>query len=371
MPRRTLAVALIWAVALAACGGAARPAVPAEAPVAAAPSAPANPRTAAAGTGVAATDVAAQVGPFVPNELGVIPILELHRVQAPEGRWQITPEHLRALLADLYAKGFRPVDFRDVVDRHIDLPRGFAPVVLTFDDGDPSQFRWAPGGEGETPAPDSAVGILWDFHLAHPDWGAAASFYVNRNPFGSDGAAKVRWLVAHGFEVGDHTLDHVDMTRLDAAGELKQVGGMAAWIQDAVPGYRVQTLAYPYGFAKNLPATAWDGTVGGQTYHIRAALLVGAGPAPSPYSRAWTPRAVPRIQVADPSTLESKSTLQWVWAGWEPRLLANHGAALYVSDGRADTVAVPAADRDQLAADVPAASVVVVGPPAMAAAAGR
>jgi peptidoglycan/xylan/chitin deacetylase (PgdA/CDA1 family) len=391
MQRRVAALLAALALGLVACGPAPRPAV-AVAPLASETAAVAGATNggrlaggkgsagtqstataspASTGTAATATAVAAQTGPFVPNELGEIPILELHRVGATEGRWQITPDHLRALLADLYGKGFRPVDFRDVVARHIDIPRGYAAVVLTFDDADPSQFQWAPGGAGTTPDPSSAVGILWDFHLAHPDWGAAASFYVNKNPFGSDSAAKVAWLVAHGFEVGDHTADHVDMTKLDAAQMLEQVGGMAAWVQSAVPGYRVATLAYPYGFASHLPSTAWDGTVDGQTYHIAAALLVGAGPAPSPYSRQWSPLEVPRIQVADPSTLESRSTVQWVWAGWEPRLLANHGAALYVSDGDPGTVAVTTADRGDLATDVPPSRVVLAAAAPVMAVAGK
>jgi peptidoglycan/xylan/chitin deacetylase (PgdA/CDA1 family) len=337
-----------------------------------APAAPVRAATAAAAprpqpaphpaTASAATSVAAQHGPFAPNELGEIPILEFHNIASPEGRWQSTPEQLRAILADLYTKGFRPVTFGEVVARAIDIPRGYAPVVLTFDDGDPSQFQWAPGGQGSTPDPNTAVGILWAFHLAHPDWPAAASFYVNRNPFGSDSAAKVAWLVAHGFEVGDHTLDHVDMTTLDAARMLQEVGGLAAWVQGAAPGYRVRTLAYPYGFSSKLPGTAWAGTIDGQSYHIRGALLVAGNPAPSPYSRAWNPLAVPRIQVADPATVTRVSDRALVWSAWEPRLLADGGALLYVSDGDPATVTIRPGEQGQLAADVPAASVVVAAP---------
>ncbi len=375
MAQRIVPLVAALALTLAACGPAV---VPAAAPVAVAvpKAAPATahptPATTSATTSAIASGspaaipgsgkaVAAQPGPFAPNELGEIPILEIHNVASPQSRWQITPADLRAIVANLYASGFRPVTFRDVVERRIDIPRGYAPVVLSFDDGDPSQFQWAPGGQGTTPDPNSAVGILWDFHLAHPDWSAAASFYVNKNPFGGDSAAKVAWLVAHGFEVGDHTMDHVDMTKLNAAQMLFQVGGIAAWVQNAVPGYHISTLAYPYGFSNNLPGTAWAGTYDGQTYHIRAALLVAGNPAPSPYSRAWDPLAVPRIQVADPSTVQRVVDRALVWSAWEPRMLAHHGAALYVSDGNPATVTVRAGEQGQLAANVPIASVVVAG----------
>lgn len=358
--RGLLAVALIagWGL-LAACGDVAATAMRTATPALKATATAITTPTATGTAGPRSAPAAVQPGPFSPNELGQVPILEIHRIGAKEGRWMLTPAHMRRLLADLYAAGFRPVTFRDVVNRHIDIPRGYAPVVLTFDDGDPSQFQWAPGGKGTTPAADSAVGILWDFHKTHPDWAAAASFYVNADPFGRDSAGKVRWLVAHGFEVGDHTLNHVDMTRLNAAQMLHQVGGMAAWIQKTVPGYHVATLAYPFGFAHHLAPTAWKGQVGGQSYTIRAALLVGAGPAPSPYSKQWRPHAVPRIQVAAPSTLVHPDSVHYVWAGWEPRLLANEGADLYVSDGDPAKITIRSGERADLAKDVPAADVVI------------
>lgn len=360
--RMTLLAMGLTLLGAAACGQAAAPGRPLAAAAPVAVAAPAVPHPTPAPhpvTADAATKVAAQVGPFVPNELGEIPILEIHNVASPESRWEITPANLRAIVANLYASGFRPVTFRDVVERRIDIPRGFAPVVLSFDDGDPSQFQWAPGGQGTTPAANSAVGILWNFHLAHPSWAAAASFYVNQNPFGGDSAAKIKWLVAHGFEVGDHTMNHVDMSKLDAAQMLYQVGGLAAWVQNTVPGYHVSTLAYPYGFSRNMPATAWTGSINGQSYHIQGALLVAGNPAPSPYSKAWNPLAVPRIQVADPSTVQRVSDRALVWSAWEPRLLANHGAELYVSDGKPGTVTILPGEQAQLAANVPPASVVV------------
>jgi hypothetical protein len=41
----------------------------------------------------------------------------------------------------LYAKGFRPVSISEVIDGRINLARGRKPVLLTFDDSSPGQFR--------------------------------------------------------------------------------------------------------------------------------------------------------------------------------------------------------------------------------------
>jgi peptidoglycan/xylan/chitin deacetylase (PgdA/CDA1 family) len=349
-----LAAVACLAAAAAGCGTAASapgigmPAVR----TAAAPAAPTPPQASASGGAEPAPAPSVPPGPFTPNQMGEIPILEFHNFFATDGRWAITIPEFRALLGNLYRHGFRPVDFRDVVNRSIDLPRGYAPVVLTFDDGDPSQFQWAPaaaGGGRRVPAADTAVGVMWRFHQSHPDWALRGSFYVNRNPWGSDSVAKVRWLVAHGFEVGDHTLDHVDLTGHTAAWVEHQVGGVAAFVQQAAPGYRVETFAYPYGEGNHLPSTAWRGVYHGQPYHIAAALLVGANPAPSPYSKQWHPLAVPRIQVVNPDQVQA-STLPWIWGGpkgWEAQLLA-HPNRLYASSGSPHTLAVPSADRAEL-----------------------
>ena len=94
--------------------------------------------------------------------------------------------------------------------------------------------------------------------------------------------------------VGNHGHSHGHMAWQDAATqrlEMEQAGARLKAELGAAP----ELFAYPYGEGTHMPATTWNGRVGGQTYHLKAALLVGASPAPSPYSRAWKPLAVPRI----------------------------------------------------------------------------
>lgn len=285
-------------------------------------------------------------GPHAPNELGVIPVLEFHRFGEQDGRWTISWELFRRTLRELYDEGFRPVNLADVVTGDMQLPRGYIPVVLTFDDGSPEQFV-LDRTTGQ-PDPNSAVGILWEFHRQHPDWALSGTFYINKPAFGEASEEKIRWLFEHGFEVGNHTVSHAPMDRMSPEQARAEVGGLAAWVQRTAPGYRVTTLAYPNGIhASSLPDTVWRGEYDGEQYETKGAVLVGAGPAPSPYSKDWQPRAIPRIQVVDPDVLSNDADRSVVWAGWKSRLA--EAGSYYVSDGDPSQVTIPEGLVDELA----------------------
>src|SRR5437879_4590446 len=77
-----------------------------------------------------------------PNELGRVMILEYHKIDYPEARWTRTPENFRHDLETLYARGYRLISLGDLIDGRIAVPAGTTPVVLTFDDSSPGQFRY-------------------------------------------------------------------------------------------------------------------------------------------------------------------------------------------------------------------------------------
>jgi len=113
-----------------------------------------------------------------PNELGRVMILAYHKIDYPEARWTRTPENFRRDLETLYAKSYRLISLRDLLDRRIALPAGTTPVVLTFDDSSPGQFRYLEQNGTLEIDPESAVGILEAFTREHPDFGRGATFYV-------------------------------------------------------------------------------------------------------------------------------------------------------------------------------------------------
>lgn len=272
-----------------------------------------------------------------PNEVGQIPILEYHRIGPAEDRWTRSVENFRADLARLYEEGYRPVRLGDLLDGRIDLPAGLSPVVFTFDDSSPGQFRYLER-DGEVHIdPDSAVGILLDFHRAHPDFAARATFYVlpaaaePHRLFGQPAheRRKLRHLVELGFEIGNHTLWHANLGRADAATIRYQLASALRAIQEAVPGYRVRTLALPFGAYPSDLAPATLGEAHGIAYRHEAILMVAGGPAPSPFAAAFDPFHLPRIQAT------SAGLARWL------DHFARHPGERFVSDGDPVTVTVP------------------------------
>ena len=114
------------------------------------------PAAACAGTGLPA------------NELGRVMILEYHKIDYPEHRWTRTPENFRRDLETLYARGYRLVNLNDVLDGRLATPAGTTPVVLTFDDSSPGQFRYVPRNGSVEIDPKSGLGILEAFIARNP-----------------------------------------------------------------------------------------------------------------------------------------------------------------------------------------------------------
>lgn len=266
------------------------------------------------------------------NELGKIPVLMYHRFVAdPVSVYDRTPEDFRAELERLAREDYVPISTADLATGRIDIPAGKHPVVLTFDDGDPTVLTLGPDG---TPAPGTGVRILLDVAAAHPEFRPVGSMYVNADPYGGGeaGAAALRWLHDNGFEVGNHTFGHTNLRTAGAEGAQEAIARGDRFIRDAVPGYAPTTLALPFGARPRDHQVA----VSGPGYDYTAALLVGANPAPSPFDEDFEPAAIPRIrsQGADGDEAEFGSTT------WLDKLAANPEGR-YTSDGNPDMISYP------------------------------
>ena len=277
-----------------------------------------------------------------PNELGRIMILEYHKVDYPEQRWTRTPENFRRDLETLYARGYRLISFADLLDRKVKTPAGTTPIVLTFDDSSPGQFRYVEERGSVAIDPKSAVGILDAFTHEHPDFGRAATFFVlpgaskpNRlfNQPEFEGR-KLQYLVSQGYEIGNHTLWHANLGKYDEATVRTQIAQAQEWIQRHVPDYRIRTLALPHGvYPKNIE-WALRGSVKGVSYSHDAILMVAGGPAPSPFSKTFDPVHLPRIQAVDQDL------------GYWLRYFEQNPQERFVSDGDPTTLTVPAKRAD-------------------------
>lgn len=265
-----------------------------------------------------------------PNEMGRIPILEYHLIGTTEGRWEREHTRFRRDLELLYERGYRPITVADLVAKRIDLPRGLSPVVFTFDDASPSQFRYLERNGELVVDSTSAVGIWLDFQKRHPDWESKATFCVlsgaeagraffgDRDIEGQKTAwrhAKLKFLAEQGFELCNHTLWHAQLSKYDDAVVQEQIARLALAVDSAVPGYRVRTFALPLGAWPKNPALAakgaWTDARAERTvaYDHSAVLLVAGVPVPSPFDPGFDPLKLERVQVVGNSL---ERTLEWL-----------------------------------------------------------
>jgi peptidoglycan/xylan/chitin deacetylase (PgdA/CDA1 family) len=261
-----------------------------------------------------------------------------------QGDYDLSPEEFNAELLRLWRDGFVPVTASDYVSGKIDIPAGKKPVVMTFDDGSSSQFGLTPDGQVK---PDTAVGIMLAFAKQHPDFRPAATFYLNQDPFqaGSDAPRLLRWLVAHGFEIGNHTVTHAPLNRLDDQGVQKELAGEAQNITQALPGYHIRTMALPFGAMPSNHSLAVQGSYGGESYGPYAVMLVGANPAPSPYAGDFDPAAVPRIRTAQQPWRGAQT--DYAFDYWLTQLEHNP-RSVYISDGDPRTVRFPQSEAGKI-----------------------
>ena len=285
-----------------------------------------------------------------PNELGLIPVLMHHQIRANGSEYDMSPAQLRVELARLWRDGFYPITAADLVAGRIDVPRGRSPVVVTFDDGTNNQVRFLPNGQ---PDPDSAAGILEAFANIHPDFPAVATFYIPKNLFNGNGstpAATLGWLVDHGFELGNHTKDHLALNTLGPEQVQRQLVLGNHLITDLLPKYRIRTMAVPLGALPHPASLAAHGTWGGESYRFDGVFLAGAEPAPSPFSTKWDPGAIPRIRT-NPDWNGTHDFTEGMWL----ELLEKNPGLRYVSDGNPETIAFPRSESRTARAPVPVA----------------
>jgi peptidoglycan/xylan/chitin deacetylase (PgdA/CDA1 family) len=279
-----------------------------------------------------------------PDELGVVPVLMHHQFRPNGSVYDLTPAQFRTELTRLWRDRFYPVRAADLVSGKLDVPKGKTPVVLTFDDATNNQVGFLPDGSLD---PNTGVGVLEDFAAAHADFPATATFFVPRNAFEGDGrtqSATLRWLVEHGFELGNHTKDHIPLNTLGPTGVQRQLVLGNRVLSNLLPGYRPQTMALPLGALPHPSALAVNGAWGGQSYRFAGVFLAGAEPAPSPFSTGWNPAAIPRIRT-NPNWNGPRDFTEGMWLD----VLERNSKLRYVSDGDPERISFPRAKESQLA----------------------
>ncbi len=182
-----------------------------------------------------ATDLAASATPAAWTHLHV-PILMYHRVIPPAQAGNslpglvVPPSVFAAQMKELVDNGWHTITAGQLAS---DLDRGLTPApktfVVTFDDGYDDGFTYA-------------LPILEQYNLV-------GTYFViaGRIDHPNDlTVAHIQALVAAGMEIGDHTMDHVDVARLNGAQMRYEIWGAADRIAQ-ITGRWPTTFAYPFG----------------------------------------------------------------------------------------------------------------------------
>jgi hypothetical protein len=270
--------------------------------------------------GTAAANNDTTRGTLAANHTGRIPVLEYHVIGGDKNSlYTRTAASYKADLEDVYKRGYRPITIAQMLDKDFrDVPPGMSPVVFVFDDASPEQFRYIEQNGKVEIDPTSGVGMWLEFAKTHPGWKNRATFCMlnggasGHNFFGDKPKfqnqkpewrlQKVKWLADQGFELCDHTLWHMKLSQYPDAAVQEQIARNAMGIDSAVPGYKIRTMALPYGLWPKNRQLAWQGSwtdpKTGKThaYKFDAVLEVAGGPARSPEDPAFNPKSITRIE---------------------------------------------------------------------------
>ncbi len=271
------------------------------------------------------------------NELGLVPVLMYHRLLKKRlASIDRTPSQLRSELEKLAKDNYVPITAAEFVSGNINIPAGAHPVVLTFDDGNPTHFAVDARG---MPKNDTAVGIIFEIAAKYPSFRPVATFWVNKNPFGLTDREQekqaVRWLADHGFEVANHTYAHLDLHRLKKKKVSEQIVRQERLLKK-LGAPASTTFALPYGSRPKKGGVAHDGKWDGTKYHFDGVFLAGAEPSVSPYAKSFDRYEIQRIQ-SNGKKGECRRWCSAYWLEW----LDKHPDERYTADGDPDSVSVP------------------------------
>ncbi len=274
------------------------------------------------------------------NELGRIPVFEWHKIQDANGRWENSLDTFRAQLRELSERGYRPISIDEFIDGTIDLAPGHSPILLTFDDSYKEHFFFGP--DGETPDPDSVVGILEAMHEADETWRPLASFafywpYPFRETDEDLIARKLRWLVDNGYDLSNHTYNHDNLREMSDDEVVANLARAEQELAEVVGDeYRVRSLTLTQGIWPQNKDLAMAGSTDTFSYLHEIAFEVGFQPTRSPFHVDYEPRSIQRVQAWLPEFR--------MWLDWLDEVPGRR----YVSDGDVTRLSFPAGFEEVL-----------------------
>ena len=280
-----------------------------------------------------------------PNESGNIMVIMYHGLSDGNNKYDRSERDFINDLNVLYNQGYHLISMKDLTEGNISTPAGCTPVALTFDDGKSSAFSMIEQDGELVPSPGCMVDIINRFCEEHPDFGKAGAFYImgrGGEAFSGAGtlAERFNYLIGNGFELGNHTWSHGQLSNMNAARIQEEIGKLDRLIRENSDGFIPNTLTYPYGLRPkaSLRQYVLEGSYNGEEY----AYAWGIREAPSnitanPFHVAFDRLNVPRVRATDDSNAEYD--VQDL--GYFLRFYQNNPERRFISDGDPNRISVP------------------------------
>lgn len=291
------------------------------------------------------------------DESGKVPIMMYHGIHYKSNNdteyiggnvdkdgYQRTTEAFINDLEFYYNEGYRMIRLIDYIDGNINVELGKSPIMLTFDDGLENNIKVI--GEDKNGDiiidPNSAVGILEKFKKKYPDYNVTATFFINGNLFEQEKYNKkiLEWLINNGYDIGNHTYNHVNFSKIDAFKTQEEVGKIYELLDKIIPGKYVNIVALPYGSPYNLEHNNMSYILeleyNNKSYKTKSTLRVGWEAEYSPFDKRFNSKFLKRIRAYDNNGNEFDIDMNF-------KILKNNR---YISDGNIETIVIPKNKQD-------------------------
>lgn len=257
-----------------------------------------------------------------------------------------TVESFKRDLDFYYSKGYRMISLNDYINGNIDVEIGKSPIILTFDDGLSNNIKVKGLDEKGNIIIDenSAVGVLEAYKKKYPDFNITATFFINSSLFNQEEYNKqiLKWLIDNGYDIGNHTISHVDFTKIDSLETQKEVGLMYQKLNKILNDNYVKIVALPFGTPYNMDNENFkyilNGNYDGFEYQTDSTLRVGWEAEYSPFNKGFNKQFLKRIRAYDNNGKDFDIEMNF-------KILENNR---YISDGNINNVVIPSSKKDKI-----------------------
>lgn len=291
------------------------------------------------------------------NELGKVPIMMYHGIKnisnsetkntggnVDKDGYTRTVEAFRNDLEFYYKKGYRMIKLSDYINGIVDVEYGKSPIIITFDDGNDNNIKVTGLDDNGNIIIDknSAVGVLEEFKKKYPDYNVTAIFFVNNGIFNQPEYNEkiLKWLIDNGYEVGNHTKNHDNLSKTTTSQTQEVIGYMYEKLESIIGDKYQKIVALPFGspYLKTHDNYKYvlNGTYNGKEYETVSALRVGWEPEVSPFHKDFDKTFLKRCRAYDNNGKDFDIEMVF-------RMLEK---TRYISDGNVNTIVTSSSNND-------------------------